>query len=552
MKRHRVFSLFLLAVLVTSLGALAAESPQGNNLPQGKARGWKLGKTISAQLGLFSPLEPVAFWSFNRCAMDGDVILDSSPSKADLTLDRAFCVSGKYGLGARFNGIDSIGETDPAILNFSNKLTISAWVYPETVEGPQTIINKWYYYDSYMLSIQDGYFAFTVAFLGGPWGTTYGAAAPATPGVWTHVAGVFDGENHRATLYLNGQQRTQTFTSNHRNLQQSMRPVAVGSHPSWNALRGKIDEVAMYDAALTGDQIRALAGMDVGPYHGADSNVHPETGKTGAYPVGAENGYDFYGGALGEDTRPCNMQDFFHYKYKDVITGLPVAPPVCRAFSYEAANIARPERTYGFWHLKGPQHDFADSYGSPREFGEAQAAAFLTQWRRYRHIVGGHTLFADVERDIEPPDDSGWEVCVQPLTGSINAGACERNGEVLEGFLEYVTNQAIDITPGVYTRPNIWREFLAEEFIPMNGVGEKLPFVLWLTGCGARDSAVVRTPEEIAAGLAIVKESALGGMKPVLWQHQLNHPADYDAITQNPSGKFVPVPSDEVFVLRCP
>ena len=494
---------------------------------------------------LFSPLQPVAFWSFNRCAMDGDLILDGSPSRAHLSLDRVFCVIGKYGLAASFNGVDTIAQTEPGLLNFSDKLTVSAWVYPERLTGLQTIVNKWYAMDSYILLIQDGRFVFAVAFPGDashPWGVTAYVAAPATAKEWTHLAGVFDGATRTVTLYVNGVYAGSSSTPGS-SLQQSNRPVVVGNHPSWNAFQGKIDEVGLYNAAFTEDQVRSLAAADLPPYQGADTNVHPETDE---YPAGAEHGFDFYGGHLGHGTYPCQIQDRFFY---DVLTWQTVVPPVCQ-FSYEAASIARPERTYGFWHVKGPNHDDADNYASPFAYGQAQADAFIAQWRKYRHIVGGYTLFADVERSAKGPDTSGW-------LGDCNTNpqSCDRNVDVLEGFLDRIASNIIDIRPGVYTRPGVWVEFFGEDFFPMNSSGEGISFVLWLTGCGTLDQYDnVRTPEEVAIDLPVVERSVLGRMRAVVWQYHINYPADFDAMRQNPSENFIAIPDPfgEVFVRSCP
>lgn len=70
----------------------------------------------------------------------------------------------------------------------------------------QTIVNKWYAMDSYMLLIENGNFVFTVAIPGGQWGTSIKVLAKVTPDVWTqwtHIAGVYDGQ--MLLLYINGQ-----------------------------------------------------------------------------------------------------------------------------------------------------------------------------------------------------------------------------------------------------------------------------------------------------------------------------------------------------------
>jgi hypothetical protein len=492
-------------------------------------------------------LQPVAFWSFNRCAMDGSRILDSSPGRHDLTVNGGFCSSGRYDLALKFDGVDDIAETRSDVLNFKDKLSISAWVYPEMLFGPQTIVNKWYAMDSYMLSLQDGEFAFTLAFQGGRWGTTISVTAPARLNAWNHVAAVFDGQT--ATIYVDGLYRDSVRTPG-RHLQKSARPVAVGNHPSWNAFQGRIDELGLYDAALTEEQVKSLAGTNESPYFGADTSANP--GRKGLrFPDGEENGYDIYLGSVGWVGWTCTVRD---EKAKAVVSWEAEDAPNCCydkkkpcgtreefdkcpcLFTYEAATIARPERTYAFSWVLGPGR--RGSF-EPLEWGEEQARFLLARWRNYRHLIGGHTLFGDVERSRTAPDSSGWGVCPPYNT---DAQACQDNRAVLEGFLRTVADSPISLTPGVYTRSDVWLEFFGEQYRPMARSGGFQPFVLWLTGCGTTSGCGnERTPSDVASALPFAEDTVLGGMRTVIWQNHINC-ADFDATSQSPSGTFTVTP----------
>ncbi len=492
-------------------------------------------------------LQPVAFWSFNRCALDGNRILDSSPGHHDLSVSGGFCSSGRYGLAMSFDGVDDIALTQGDVLEFKDKLSISVWVYPGRLFGPQTIVNKWYAMDSYMLSLQDGDFAFSLAFQGGRWGTTRSVSAPARLNAWNHVAAVFDGTTQTMTIYVDGQYQDSIATPG-KHLQPSNRPVAVGNHPGWNAFEGKIDELGLYDAALTSEQVKSLAGTNDGPYFGADSSANPA--KRLRFPDGEENGYDYYLGSLGWVGWTCTVRD----EKDDAVVSWEAgdAPACCFKknavcptaeeynkcpciFTYEAATNASPERTYAFSWVKGP-----GKRGSlePFEWGEEQARFLIDRWRNYRHIIGGQTLFADVERSRTPPDDSGWATCP---SYDVTAQSCQDNRAVLEGFLRTIAASPISLTPGVYTRSDIWVEFFGQEYRPLTASGVFQPFVLWIAGCDITAGCdKQRSAGDIASELPRIEGLTLGGMKTVIWQHHINC-GDFDATSQSPSGTFTPV-----------
>jgi hypothetical protein len=133
-------------------------------------------------------------------------------------------------------------------------MTVTAWVKPLRVSETQIIVNKWYAMDSYMLLIENGNFVFTVAFPNGHQGIPVKISAPAPEGVWTHVAGVYDGQ--MLLLYINGKLAASTAASG--TLQHSKRPISIGNHPSGNAFYGSIDEVRLYNIALDATQVSQL------------------------------------------------------------------------------------------------------------------------------------------------------------------------------------------------------------------------------------------------------------------------------------------------------
>ncbi|WP_438008410.1 LamG-like jellyroll fold domain-containing protein [Sorangium sp. So ce321] len=227
----------------------------------------------SAPLAAPAP-SPVALWHLDEDCSSAAVIDDSGHGAHGARLNGAGCGAGRVDRAASFDGADDrIEIPDRPAFHFTTQMTAAAWVNPSSTSGLRTIVNKWYAMDSYALFLQDGQFRFSVAFPGGTWGTTVDVSAPATPGVWSHVAGVYDGT--RVSLYVNGALAASTTVSAEpRALHESTRPIVIGNHPSSNAYAGAIDEVRLYDVPLTAAQIKALTrntyyvatnGLDTNP-----------------------------------------------------------------------------------------------------------------------------------------------------------------------------------------------------------------------------------------------------------------------------------------------
>lgn len=169
------------------------------------------------------------------------------------------CQAGPYGFAADFDGVDDkIELADQPQYSMTDAVTVSAWIKPDVVHG--NIVNKWYALDSYGLAVVDGQASFSTAFPdGSQWGVSIKAAAPVPSGTWVHLAGVYDGAAVR--LYVDGQEAASTAASG--TLQQSARPIAIGSHPPWNSYDGLIDSVRIWDLALSAGQIAEVAGRTV-------------------------------------------------------------------------------------------------------------------------------------------------------------------------------------------------------------------------------------------------------------------------------------------------
>ena len=483
-------------------------------------------------------LIPIAAWSFNRCSQDLSEghVLDGSGQRIDpiegkpnhLTANGASCAS-LAGREGRFGDAGWFAGGPPAesrvTVPLGDRFTVSAWVYPIPFAGDLGVVSGGG--GSYAL-------AYNRALNGGQGGFhfEYGGVSidskPAPLGNWHHVAAVVGPDPACA-----GQVRLRVYVD----AAPDAGPTACA--PTGNlretavvgrGFRGRIDEVTLYPTSMDQAQVSDLFGIPKPVYLGADTSARPECGDYPKNAQGTRNplGYDFYLGRLAVGTEACTIKTFSGH---DIVTGAEVPdPPGCIAFQMFAAAVARPQRSYGFVLLLGPNSRPGD-VPNDRAYGAAQADALATQRDRYLHVVYGKTLFADIEDLL----NSGWDTACK--SGSVSA--CARNQDVLEGFLEQAI--ASGFTAGVYTNLEIWNDAFGVSYIP--GAN----FVAWITSWNTSDdgSGMPSGGKNVdVESLREFEQNALDGMQGVLWQYTVNRPADFDATRQDPTVRFVPRSAD--------
>jgi len=142
--------------------------------------------------------KPIARWDFD------EDFEDQTNENIDLTAKNgATQQTGLVELAGSFDGINDVAQTASNVCNVSKQVTVSAWVIPSTIDGSQTIVNKWYFKDSYYLGINNSQFKFAVSFPGDTWGEIKDVKAKATANEWQHVVGVYNGS--QIEIYVDGE-----------------------------------------------------------------------------------------------------------------------------------------------------------------------------------------------------------------------------------------------------------------------------------------------------------------------------------------------------------
>jgi hypothetical protein len=195
------------------------------------------------------------FWHFDDCSAGSHFLLDSSGlgANAQHALG-ASCVPGIVGQGVKFrSAADIVQVPDEPQFTVTGRVAVAAWVKPDSVDGNQpVVIKRLDNQTAFSLGIHNGNIEMSVVFTSGK---TVISRAPISAGVWTHVAGMYDGTF--VFLFINGQPFGQIFAAGTpRNV---FAPLRIGATTQTQWFHGIIDEVFVSTDAIDKSVLTALA-----------------------------------------------------------------------------------------------------------------------------------------------------------------------------------------------------------------------------------------------------------------------------------------------------
>lgn len=222
----------------------------------------------STSVLLAQAVGPVAYYPLN-----GDGV-DASGNGFNGTLTGTTPTADRFGNpgGAlKFaNDTDRVNCGNPAAFNFAGPFTISAWVNIDGTRENSYIVAK---YDlsagpahSYGLGIAG--VPYPYAFVGNDSGYAdlVAFAAPMNAGQWYALSTVYDGAN--LNLYANGELISSRFVGGFPPFSNSA-ALTIGGTSNDQVVGGAIDDVRIYDYALTPEEILAQFDADLPPNDGA-------------------------------------------------------------------------------------------------------------------------------------------------------------------------------------------------------------------------------------------------------------------------------------------
>jgi chitodextrinase len=186
----------------------------------------------------------------------GSTVADASGNGNTGTISGAtWTTAGRFGNALNFNGTSSrVTIPDAGSLHLTGGMTLEAWVNPNDVPSRwRDVVYKGN--DNYYLMASTSTASRPAGggTFGGSNANVFGAT-PVSTGAWTHIAVTYDGTTLR--FYANGTQVGSTTKSGA--VTTSTNPLSIGSDSIYGQyFNGTIDEVRVYDAALTATQIQA-------------------------------------------------------------------------------------------------------------------------------------------------------------------------------------------------------------------------------------------------------------------------------------------------------
>lgn len=210
------------------------------------------GATIAQNVPNFVPTNGlVGWWPFNGNAIDesgnGN---DGVVYGAILTTDRF----GNANMAYSFDGInDFIEISDSPSLDLMSSLSLSAWVLQNDVSGGQRIIDKATVNssDAYMLDNSNGILGLIVANQ-----VSQSQNILSMTSSWNLITVTYD--NQFVKWYLNGQFRESDSISGNSSVNNNPLRFAANSLLNGNYLNGKLDDIGIWDRALTQQEITEL------------------------------------------------------------------------------------------------------------------------------------------------------------------------------------------------------------------------------------------------------------------------------------------------------
>ncbi|MFK8026611.1 MAG: LamG-like jellyroll fold domain-containing protein [Gammaproteobacteria bacterium] len=202
---------------------------------------------------------PIAHWKLDET---GGIIATDSSGGHDGTLENGpvWTTDGKIDGMLYFDGVnDQVTVPHNDALSFTNGLTMSAWVQntSSSISGTYRIISKETNgsNDSYWLALSGGVLYMGIG------GQFFSAPTSFVPDQWYHIVGTYDKEAAEVNIYVNGirilnQSIFATLNSNNA-------AVIIGSN--WEGYKwweGYLDDIRLFDRALTEENISALASRD--------------------------------------------------------------------------------------------------------------------------------------------------------------------------------------------------------------------------------------------------------------------------------------------------
>lgn len=235
----------------------------------------------------------VGRWRFDE--LNGDIANDySSMNNAGKLVNGPVWATGKLGGALRFNGQNSHVDcgVDPS-LNLTGSLTITAWINPADFgqNGWGRIVDKGDASAGFSFFINERYNRISYVIYGGRVVSSDSNVIEA--GKWRHVAVVYDEAADTVAFYVDGREAgTVGYTTPPVAALDQKLVIGIRASDGQRAFDGLIDEVCIYNDALTAQEIQQDYAAVERPVETIIDNGDPATSSTGEWAIsGGANPY---------------------------------------------------------------------------------------------------------------------------------------------------------------------------------------------------------------------------------------------------------------------
>ncbi len=231
--------------------------------------GWLLPQFTVAKI---DPETAVGVWLFDDGA--GNSAEDSSGKGHEGTINGASWTDGKFGEALEFDGGDWVSIESTSDLQIGEAYTLMAWFYATDIGNFRAIISKHLEYLMRINGPGESNVIATFVRINDSWEPRATAGVPDTE-TWIHYAVTFDSNENTNNLliYVDGEQAGMSSRTGASAPTQN--PVAIGRWDTGSYFVGIIDEVAIFNTALSGEDINTIKDHGLDAALGGVSPVEP-------------------------------------------------------------------------------------------------------------------------------------------------------------------------------------------------------------------------------------------------------------------------------------
>jgi hypothetical protein len=202
----------------------------------------------------------MAYYPFNETANDYSGMGNNGVAADGLTYSTI--AAGGESYSAEFNGTGArVDVPNSSSLEITGNLTLACWAYLNNLSSAQDLIAKSYNSGYRLVVTTSGQLELVLGNSTGGENLVY-STQKLSAGQWAQVAATvsFSGSTATVQFYVNGQPDTSAHTTSLSSINPGTGPLVMGcSEESDNQpLSGYLDQVLIYNTALTGAQVQAL------------------------------------------------------------------------------------------------------------------------------------------------------------------------------------------------------------------------------------------------------------------------------------------------------